>query len=146
MNVNSALKETGRSVVGSRSALGKSLLIVQVAISLVLLVGAGLFLRTLQNLRHVDVGFNPQNLLLFRVSPQLNRYDEKRIAALYQQHDGAAAGGARRPRRGDVAAGAAHRQRQLDEHLRSRPHLLGEHRASATTASTVSSSRRTSSR
>jgi len=51
----------------------------------VLLVGAGLFLRTLSNLRHVDVGFNPQNLLLFRVSPQLNRYDEKRSAVLYQQ-------------------------------------------------------------
>jgi len=84
MNVSSALKETGRSVVGGRSALGKSLLIVQVAISLVLLVGAGLFLRTLQNLRHVDVGFNPQNLLLFRVSPQMSRYDEKRSAVLYQ--------------------------------------------------------------
>jgi predicted permease len=85
MNVSSALKETGRSVIGSRSILGKSLLIVQVAISLVLLVGAGLFLRTLQNLRHVDVGFNPQNLLLFRVNPTLNRYDDKRMAALYRQ-------------------------------------------------------------
>ena len=70
MNVNAALKETSRSVVGSRSLLGKSLLVVQVAISLVLLVGAGLFLRTLQNLRHVDVGFNPQNLVLFRVNPR----------------------------------------------------------------------------
>jgi predicted permease len=85
MNVNSALKETGRGVVGSRSLLGKSLLIVQVAISLVLLVGAGLFLRTLSNLRHVEVGFNPQNLLLFRVNPSLNRYDEKRTATLYRE-------------------------------------------------------------
>jgi predicted permease len=84
INVNAALKETSRSVMGSRSRLGKSLLIVQVAISLMLLVGAGLFLRTLHNLRHVDVGFNPQNLLLFRVSPQLNRYDDKRTIALYR--------------------------------------------------------------
>jgi predicted permease len=84
MNVNSALKETSRGVVGSRSYLGKSLLIVQVAISLVLLVGAGLFLRTLSNLRHVEVGFNPQNLFLFRVNPSLNRYDEKRMATLYR--------------------------------------------------------------
>ena len=84
VNVSSALKETSRSVVGSRSVLAKSLLIAQVAISLVLLVGAGLFLRTLHNLRQVDVGFNPQNLLLFRVNPQLNRYDEKRMAALYR--------------------------------------------------------------
>jgi predicted permease len=85
MNVSSALKETSRSVVGGRSVLSKALLVVQVAISLVLLIGAGLFLQTLQNLRHVDVGFNPQNLLLFRVNPSLNRYDEKKTTALY--HD-----------------------------------------------------------
>ena len=83
VNVNEALKQSSRSVAGSRSVLGKSLLVVQVAMSLVLLVGAGLFLRTLNNLRHVDVGFDPQNLLLFRVNPQLNRYDEKRTLAFY---------------------------------------------------------------
>ncbi len=83
-NVSAALKDTSRSVVASRSILGKSLLIIQVAISLVLLVGAGLFLRTLSNLRHVDVGFNPQNLVLFRVNPQLNRYDETRMFTLYR--------------------------------------------------------------
>src|SRR3954464_736092 len=84
VNVNSALKETSRSVVASRSILSRILLVVQVAMSLVLLVGAGLFLRTLTNLRHVDVGFNPQNLVLFRVNPALNRYDEKKITALYR--------------------------------------------------------------
>jgi predicted permease len=83
VNVNSALKETGRSVTGSKSILGKSLLVLQVALSLVLLVGAGLFLQTLRNLRHVDVGFNPENLLLFRVNPALNRYDEARMRTLY---------------------------------------------------------------
>ena len=82
-DVNSALKQSGRSVVASRSVLGKSLIVVQVAISLVLLVGSGLFLRTLYNLRTVDVGFNPHNLLLLRISPGLNRYDEKRTIALY---------------------------------------------------------------
>ena len=46
-DINSVLKETSRSVAGSRSVLGKSLLVVQVAISLVLVTGAGLFLRTL---------------------------------------------------------------------------------------------------
>jgi predicted permease len=81
-DVNAALKQTTRSVAGSRSVLGKSLLVFQVAVSLVLLVGAGLFLRTLQNLRHVDVGFNPHNLMLFRVQPNLNRYDDKRSVAL----------------------------------------------------------------
>jgi predicted permease len=84
VNVNDALKSNSRGVVGSRSILGKSLLVVQVAVSLILLIGAGLFLRTLQNLRHVDVGFNPHNLALFRVNPQLNRYDEKRTNAVYR--------------------------------------------------------------
>ena len=84
VNVNSALKETSRGVVGSRSRLAKVLLVAQVAISLVLLVGAGLFLKTLGNLRRVDVGFNPQNLVLFRVNPGLNRYDEKKMALLYR--------------------------------------------------------------
>jgi predicted permease len=84
MNASASLKETSRSVVGKRSILSKSLLVAQVAISLVLLVGAALFLRTLHNLRHVDVGFNPENVLLFRVSPQLNGYDEARITTLYR--------------------------------------------------------------
>jgi predicted permease len=85
VNVNETLKQTGRSVSGGRSVLGKSLLVVQVALSLMLLVGAGLFLRTLHNLRHVEVGFNPENLLLFRITPQLARVDEKRQIALYNQ-------------------------------------------------------------
>jgi predicted permease len=85
VNVSAALKENSHSVTGSHSILSKGLLVVQVAISLVLLMGAGLFLRTLHNLRQVDVGFNPHNVLLFRLSPQLNRYDENRQAALYDQ-------------------------------------------------------------
>jgi predicted permease len=84
INVSASLKESSRSVARSHTLLSKGLLVVQVAISIVLLVGAGLFLRTLQNLRQVDVGFDPQNLVLFRVNPQLNRYDDKRIAALYR--------------------------------------------------------------
>jgi len=85
VNVNETLKQTGRSVTGARSRLGKSLLVVQVAVSLMLLVGSGLFLRTLHNLRQVDVGFNPQHLLLFRINPSLMRFDEKRQIALYNQ-------------------------------------------------------------
>jgi predicted permease len=80
-----ALKDTSRSVTGARTLLSKSLLVLQVAISLVLLIGAGLFLRTVDNLRHVDVGFNPNNLMVFRVNPQLNGYDAARIESLYQQ-------------------------------------------------------------
>ena len=84
-NASDALKDTSRTVIASRTLLTKSLLVVQVAISLVLLIGAGLFLRTVYNLRQVDVGFNPNNLVLFRVNPQLNRYEASRIASLYDQ-------------------------------------------------------------
>ena len=83
--VSSALKENSRTVAGSPAVLGKLLLVVQVAVSLVLLIGAGLFLRTVENLRDVDVGFNAQNLVLFRVNPQLNRYDSTRIGSLYDR-------------------------------------------------------------
>ena len=85
VNVSTALKEGSRGIAGSRSVLGKSLLVVQVAISLVLLVGAGLFLRTLENLRNVDVGFNPHGVAVFRVSPGLNGYDVPRTRTLFEQ-------------------------------------------------------------
>ena len=85
VNVNDALKQTSRSVIGVRSLLGRSLLVTQVAISLVLLIGAGLFLRTVQNLRNVDVGFNAQNLVIFRVSPPTTGYDAARAVALYRR-------------------------------------------------------------
>jgi predicted permease len=92
VDVGSAMKESSRSVTGSRSWLSKALLVVQVALSLLLLVGAGLFLRTLDNLRHVDVGFNPTNLLMFGLRPQLNGYDAPGMATLYDQlHDRLAA-------------------------------------------------------
>jgi predicted permease len=85
LNVSAALKETSRSIAGSRSVLTRALLIVQVAVSLVLLIAAGLFLRTLNNLRHVDVGFNTQNLVVFRVNPALNRYDDKKSNTVIEE-------------------------------------------------------------
>jgi hypothetical protein len=53
--------------------------------SVVLLVGAGLFVGTLRNLERVNVGFNAQNLLLFRVNPITLRYDAARTNRLYDQ-------------------------------------------------------------
>jgi predicted permease len=81
-----ALKETGRSSYGRGSArMTRTLVVAQVAISLLLLVGAGLFLRTLRNLQQVDVGFAAQNLLLFRVDPRLSGYEGDAITSLYQR-------------------------------------------------------------
>jgi predicted permease len=79
-----ALKKHSRSVAGGRSSASRVLLVVQVALSLVLLVGAGLFLATLVNLRSVDVGFDTGDLILFRVSPSLLNYDKPRSIALYE--------------------------------------------------------------
>ena len=83
--LSATLKDGGRGASGGRSRLGKVLVVAQVAISLVLLVGAGLFLRTVQNLRHVDVGFDTENLLIVPVNPALNRYEQPRILNLFAQ-------------------------------------------------------------
>ena len=52
---------------------------------LLLLVGAGLFVRTLLNLQRVEPGFNTRNLLLFSVQPSLIGYKDEKLAQLYQQ-------------------------------------------------------------
>ncbi len=85
VDLNSALKENTRGALGSLSVLGKSLVIAQVAVSLVLLVGAGLFIRTLHNLRNVTLGFNVENLLLFRIDPRAKGYSNEQMVPLYQQ-------------------------------------------------------------
>ena len=72
-----------RREVSARShRLGSMLVVAQVALSLVLLMGAGLFLRTLANLRQVDLGFAPERLLIVDVNPQTAGYSGDRAAAL----------------------------------------------------------------
>ncbi len=80
-----AMKETSRSISSARSLLARALVVAQVAMSLVLLVGAGLFLRTLGHLRDVDIGFNPHNLLMFNINPALNRYDAERTRQVFRE-------------------------------------------------------------
>src|SRR5215217_5021005 len=86
LDLTPTLKDTGRSssAVG-RSWLSKSLVVVQVSLSVLLLIGAGLLIRTLRNLQHVETGFDANNLLLFHVDPSLIGYKEDKLAALYQQ-------------------------------------------------------------
>lgn len=85
VDLSSAMKEHSRSVAASRTWLSKVLLVTQVAISVMLLIGAGLFVRTLQNLRSVDIGFNAGNVLMFRINPALNRYSPERINQLFER-------------------------------------------------------------
>jgi predicted permease len=81
-----ALKASGRSSsAGSRTLLSRGLVVLQVAVSLVLLVSAGLFVRTLLNLQRIDPGFNMSNVLLFDLQPELIGYKDERLAHLYQQ-------------------------------------------------------------
>ena len=86
VDVTPALKESGALLAGGRSArasLGKSLVVAQVALSLLLLVGAGLFLRTLENLRGQDFGFDRSHLLMFGVDPMQAGYSGARIKSIY---------------------------------------------------------------
>jgi predicted permease len=65
---------------GAMSRLSQTLVAVQVALCLMLLVGAGLFLRTLRNLGSVDLGFNPTHLLLFMVDGNGAGYKAEQFA------------------------------------------------------------------
>jgi predicted permease len=87
MSLTAALKEGGAgSRLGARrSRLAKALVSAQVALSLVLLVGAGLFLRTLQKLERVPLGFERDHVLLFSVAPGLNGYKGPSLVEYYRQ-------------------------------------------------------------
>lgn len=69
--------------VTSRSLLSRVLIITQIALSLALAIGAGLFFQTLHNLKRTDTGFNAHNLLLVDISPQSNGYKADGLAKLY---------------------------------------------------------------
>jgi len=69
VNISAEFQGGTSNRAGSRSLLGKLLLVIQVALTLVLLVGAGLFAGTLRNLASVNVGFESRGLLLFHLNP-----------------------------------------------------------------------------
>lgn len=87
LNTWVTLKETVGSIAGTGGSLvlRKGLVTAQVALSFLLLFGAGLFVRSLQNLQTTDTGVALDNLISFQLSPALSDYDEARTVALYQQ-------------------------------------------------------------
>jgi len=86
LDLTPALKDTGRSSsAAARSWLSKSLVVVQVSVSVLLLIGAGLLIKTLRNLKNTEIGFNANNLLLFSVDPSLIGYRDEQLARLYDQ-------------------------------------------------------------
>jgi len=82
-----ALKESGRTTAGVRKQRLRSTLVVsEVALSLVLLVGAGLLIRSFAKLNQVDPGFNPEQVLTMGVSLLPNKYPEdQQVATFYSQ-------------------------------------------------------------
>jgi len=85
-DVAPTLKDQAGSVVsGGNVALRKALVAAQVTLSLLLLIGAGLFLRTLNNLRDLGPGFAPQRLLGFQLDPSLNGYSSDRCKIFYRR-------------------------------------------------------------
>jgi predicted permease len=86
VEVNEALKD-GRSAgtTMATTVRGKTLIVFQVALCVLLLVGAGLFVRTLSNLRTVTLGFRPEHLLLFEMDPPYTRYKGVDRTLLYDR-------------------------------------------------------------
>jgi predicted permease len=82
---NSASLSAGGCGGRSRLGLGKSLVMAQVALSMMVLVGAGLLLRTLDKLHAVDPGFDTRNVLLFSLRPALAGYQTDDVLPLYSE-------------------------------------------------------------
>jgi predicted permease len=84
-NLTDALKSTVSKPRVSRPRLRNLLVIGQIAVSLVLLIGAGLIVRGLQQAQATDLGFNQKNLLVLSMDLSTQGYDEARAATLYAQ-------------------------------------------------------------
>ncbi|HEV2135216.1 MAG TPA: ABC transporter permease [Terracidiphilus sp.] len=88
-NMSAELKGTSATTTlrrrGRRFGLGSGLVAAQVALSMVVLMGAGLLLRTLDRLHSINPGFDTKNLLLFSIAPELAGYPKDGIPQLYAQ-------------------------------------------------------------
>jgi predicted permease len=93
LDLAASLKTGSKSLAGSagggprgrRPSLGRLLVAAQIALSLLLLVGAGLFARSLRNLMGVDTGFERDRLVLVSFDPRLRGYDQAHLATLYDR-------------------------------------------------------------
>ena len=79
----------GITHVGGRwISAGNALVVAQVALAIVVLVGAGLLVRTLENLRSIDVGFDSRNVVIFTIDPTLAGYKDTQIDSFYRDLQG----------------------------------------------------------
>ena len=77
--------QAGAVIRGGSAGLRKGLVVAQVSLSLLLLIGAGLFLQSLRNLKTLNPGFEVRNLLAFNVDPTISRYDPKWTVDYYRR-------------------------------------------------------------
>ena len=75
----------GRSASGSRRSAQRALVVAQVALSMALLTGASLLVRTLDRLRHTDLGFDPQGMAVLQVSPEMGRLTRDAAGVYFEQ-------------------------------------------------------------
>ena len=86
-NIAGTLKDQAGNILGGAAQVSfrKALVAAQVSLSLLLLIGAGLFIRSLGNLRTLNPGFSTENLIQFTTNPRLIGYDVPRTRAFYEQ-------------------------------------------------------------
>ncbi len=82
--VTPALKQQTVTAEGGHAKFRRFTVGIQIGLSLLLLVGAGLFTRTLKNLKSVDAGFRTDHLLTFRLDPRMAGYEPASVALLYK--------------------------------------------------------------
>ncbi len=86
VEVGTGIKDAARTASPRRKRFaGKSIVVVQVALSMLLVVGAGLFVQTLSRLGHERLGFQPDHLLLFSIEPPPTSYPGKATNQLYRR-------------------------------------------------------------
>jgi putative ABC transport system permease protein len=85
-DIQTTLKDGGRLTTGAtRPSARNALLVAEVSLSLVLLAGAGLLVRSMYNLLHVDPGFDADNLLTMRISLSGGKYNDQRARVFYDE-------------------------------------------------------------
>jgi macrolide transport system ATP-binding/permease protein len=81
----SALQHNSRSIAGGAGKLSKARIVVQIALSFALLLGAGLLVRTFQKLYSIELGFDRENLLEVALSPRPSGYRNLDMKTYHQQ-------------------------------------------------------------